>query len=169
MENGVDFERLAQDLSGARMMLKEVVSSLETEISVLKKKQLPAIRKWASASAERQTALHQAIEENPGEFVKPRSRILHGIKFGIQKKKGEVTWEDEERVIFLIKKHFPELIEGLIRVKETPIKNALVEMAAVDLKKLGVSVENDTDEVFIKATDSEIDKIVDAILKAETE
>jgi len=166
---GVDFERLAQDLSGARMMLKEVVSSLETEISVLKKKQLPAIRKWASASAERQTALHQAIEENPGEFVKPRSRILHGIKFGIQKKKGEVTWEDEERVIFLIKKHFPELVEGLIRVKETAIKNALVEMAAVDLKKLGVSVENDTDEVFIKATDSEIDKIVDAILKAETE
>ena len=72
-------------------------------------------------------------------------------------------------MIFLIKKHFPELIEGLIRVKETPIKNALVEMAAVDLKKLGVSVENDTDEVFIKATDSEIDKIVDGILKAETE
>jgi hypothetical protein len=169
METGVDFEKLAQDLSAARMMLRERVSCLEAEISALKKKSLPAIRKWAEATAEDQLALYQAIEENPGEFVKPRTRILHGIKFGIQKKKGEVTWDDEERVIFLIKKHFPELIEGLIRVKETPIKNALAEMAAVDLKKLGVSVENDTDEVFIKATDSEIDKIVDAILKTETE
>jgi len=169
VENGVDFERLAQDLSGARMMLKEIVSSLEMEISALKKKQLPAIRKWASASAERQTALHQAIEENPGEFVKPRSRILHGIKFGYQKQKGETTWEDDAKVVALIRKHFAELEDVLIKVVETPVKKALGQLAAAELKKLGVSVENDTDEVFIKATDSEIDKIVDAILKAETE
>ncbi len=169
MENEVDFERLAQDLSAARMMLKERVSTLETEISALKRKQLPAIRKWAEAAAEKQQALYQAIEENPGEFVKPRTRILHGIKFGYQKQKGEISWEDESKVVMLIRKHFPEQEELLIKVTEVPVKKALGRLPAADLKRLGVTVDNDTDEVFIKATDSEIDRIVDAILKTETE
>lgn len=169
MENGVDFEILAQEMAAARMNLKEKVSSLETEISALKKKQLPAIRKGAEAAAEKQQALYQAIEDNPGEFSKPRSRMLHGIKFGYQKQKGETLWEDDAKVVALIRKHFAELEEVLIKVVETPVKKALGQLAAADLKKLGVSVENDSDEVFIKATDSEIDKIVDAILKNSEE
>jgi hypothetical protein len=165
----IDFEKLAQELTAARRMLKERVSALEAEISALKKKQLPAIRKWAEAAAEKQQALHQAIEENPVCFVKPKTMILHGIRFGWQKQKGETLWEDDAKVVALIRKYFPDLEDVLIKTTETPVKKTLGQLAAADLKKLGVSVENDTDEVFIKATDSEIDKIVDAILKTETE
>lgn len=167
MNDGLVFDRLAQELAAARMMLKERVSALEAEVAALKKKNLPAIRKWAEAAAERQQALHQAIEEHPENFVKPKTMILHGIRFGYQKRKGEITWDDEAKVVALIRKHFPEMEEVLIRVVETPVKKALGQLPAADLKKLGVSVENDSDEVFIKATDSDIDRIVEAILKAE--
>jgi len=169
MESGVDFDRMAQDLAGARMMLKERVQALEAEVAALKRKQLPAIRKWAEAAAENQLALHDAIKESPESFVKPRTMILHGIRFGYQKQKGEISWEDEAKVVMLIRKHFPEQEEMLIKVTETPVKKALGRLPAADLKKLGVTVDNDTDEVFIKATDSDIDRIVEAILKTETE
>lgn len=164
----VDFEKLAQELASARGMLKARVDALETEITKLKRQHLPAIRKWAENAATRQQELQQAIKDNPEEFVKPRTRILHGIKFGWQKQKGQITYEDEARVVALIRKHFPDQ-EGLIKITETPIKSGLGQLAAADLKKLGVVVEKDTDEVIIKFTDSEIDKIVEAILKTEIE
>jgi len=161
----IDFDRLAQDLAAARMMLKERVQALEVEVAALKKKQLPAIRKWAEAAAEKQQALHGAIEARPEEFVKPRTKLLHGIKFGYQKMKGEISWEDGDKVVMLIRKHFLEQEEILIKVTETPVKKALCRLAAADLKKLGVTVEDDGDEIIIKATDSDIDRIVSEILK----
>ncbi len=169
MENGADYERMTEELARVRMGLRQRIENLEAKILREKRECLPAIRLLAEKAAQAQKELYLAIEGHPEEFVKPRTRLLHGIKFGYQKRKGEVTWEDEIRVVYLIKKNFPELVDGLIRTKETPNKSALADMAATDLKKLGVSVENDTDEVVIKATDSEIDRIVEAILKTETE
>ena len=40
-------------------------------------------------------------------------------------------------------------------------------MSVSDLKKIGVTVIETGDEVFIKPTDSEIDKLINALLKDE--
>lgn len=163
----IDYAKMAQDLALARSMLKQCVLQVEREMAATKIKGLPAIRRLAENAANKQAVLHDAIGGHPEEFVKPKTKILHGIRFGMVKKRGEIIWEDDDKVITYIKKNLPDQVEMLIRTKETPVKGALAELPGADLKKMGVTVEKDRDEVFIKATDSEIDKIVEAILGKE--
>ena len=95
--------------------------------------------------------------------------ILYGIKIGFQKGKGEITWEDKDQVVKLIHKHFPEQAEALLKVTEMPVKTALAQLSAADLKKLGVTIIETGDEIVIRATDTEVDKLVEALLKDEAE
>ena len=64
-----------------------------------------------------------------------------------------------------IKKHLPEQADVLIRTKEAPVKEALAQLTAAELKKIGVTIEDAGDTVVIKPVDSEVDKLVDALLK----
>ena len=52
----------------------------------------------------------------------------------------------------------------LIKTTEKPIKDGLSALPADKLKKLGVKVTDDTNKIVIKPVDSEVDKIVDALL-----
>lgn len=162
-----EIEKLAKDFSEARELLKDRVTLLEHNIAEAKKKMLPGIRKAIEAAAGKHMALFDAIAESQEIFVKPKTVIFHGIKLGYQKGKGEIAWEDEAQVIRLIKKNFPEEVETLIKIKETVLKNALAQKNAADLKKIGVTIVDTGDEVFIKPTDSEIDKLINALLKDE--
>jgi hypothetical protein len=162
-----EIEKLAKEFSETRELLKDRVTLLEHNIAEAKKKMLPGIRRAVEAAAEKHIALFDAIAESQGLFVRPKTVIFHGIKLGYQKGKGEIAWEDEAQVIRLIKKNFPEEVETLIKIKETVLKNALAQKSAADLKKIGVTVVETGDEVFIKPTDSEIDKLINALLKDE--
>ncbi len=64
-----------------------------------------------------------------------------------------------------IKKHLPEQADVLIKLKETPVKDALAQLSAAELKKLGVTVSEAGDQVVVKPVDSEVDKMVDALMK----
>ena len=160
-------EKLTKDFSEARRALAERVQTLEDEITALKRKYLPGIRKAVEIASERQSSLSAAIEDSPELFLKPRTWLFHGIKIGYQKGKGELQWEDTEQVIKLIKKHFPEQAEILIKTKEEPARNALAKLSVHDLKRIGVTVIETGDQVIIKSTDSEIDKLVNALLKED--
>lgn len=162
-----EIEKLTKDYSLARASLKEKVEALNEEIERIKKARLPQIRKAVEHASELQQALHAAIEESPELFEKPRTIIFHGIKIGYQKGKGELTWEDDETVVKLIYKHFPERADTLIKTIQKPLKSALAQLSVSELKKLGITVIETGDEVVIKATDTEIDKLVNALLKGD--
>ena len=162
-----EIERLAKELSDSRANLKELISQLEEEIAAAKKKHLPAIRRFVEKAAGWHQRLSDAIGESPDLFVKPKTVIFHGIKCGYMKGKGEIVWEDTDQVIKLIKKNLPDQVETLLKITETPIKTALAQLSVADLKKIGVTVIETSDEIFIKPTDSEIDKLINALLKDE--
>lgn len=162
-----EIEKLTKDFSDARRALSERVQTLEDEITALKRKYLPGIRRAVEATSERHESLSVAIEDSPELFVKPRTWLLHGIKVGYQKQKGKIEWEDEATVIKLIKKHFPDTWETYVKTIEKPLKAALEALSVAELKKLGVTAEETGDAVLIKSTDSEIDKLVNALLKDE--
>jgi hypothetical protein len=88
---------------------------------------------------------------------------------GYQKGKGKIDWEDPDQVVRLIKKHFPEQADVLIATSEKPVKEALNGLSAAELKKIGVSVVEGGEVIFIKPTDSAVDKMVDALLKEATQ
>ncbi|OPY15632.1 MAG: hypothetical protein A4E66_00036 [Syntrophus sp. PtaB.Bin001] len=162
-----DIEKFTEEFAAEREKLIDHVSTLEDEIAVLRRKHLPKIKVAVNTVAEKQNILKMALEESRSLFVKPKTMILHGVKIGFQKAKGKISWADDDQVIKLIKKHLPDQEDILIKTTEKPIKDALANLPAVDLKRIGVTVEDSSDQVVIKSTDSEIDKFVDALLKED--
>ena len=162
-------EDMTRQFAEARKALAAEVEELEAEISLLKKKHMPHIKKFVENAAEKKSRLHAAIEDAPEFFRQPRTFILHNIRFGYRKEKGRLIWEDKERVIKLIKKNFPDEWEVYVKVTESPLKTALEQLPAVELKKLGIQVTDDKDEVYIKSTDTEIDHLISALLKESEE
>lgn len=166
-----EIEILTKDFSAARGTLRDRVQNLDDEIAALKRKYLPGIRKAVEAATEKHSLLKAAIEEAPSLFEKPRTYIFHGVKVGYQKQKGTVKIDkkDYDRVVKLIKKHFPDTWGIYVEVKEKPLSSTLQQLSVQDLKKLGITVSDTGDAILIKSTDSEIDKLVNALLKDEEE
>lgn len=167
-----EIERAAQAYADARSTLTAHVQELNNEIELAKRGRLAAIRRAVARAADKQSELSALIADNRALFDKPKTRVLHGVKVGYQKQPGAIEIADETATLERIKKMFAEdreMLEQLIKTTEKPIKDALGELSGDKLKKLGVKVTDDTDKVIIKPADSEVDKIVDALLKGATE
>ena len=162
-------EYTTKQFADARSELSKRLQALNDEILKAKRKALPGLRQAVDVAAVLHKTLRDIIGENAVCFERPRTQIFHGVKVGFRKMKGEITWEDNDQVVKLIRKHCPERFDSLVKTVETPLKDALAQLPADLLKKLSVSVENDADVVFIKCTDSEIDKAVNALLKDAVE
>lgn len=162
-----EIELLTKDFSQAREKLSGKIRTLEDEIAALKRRRLPVIKTAVNMVTEKQELLKVALEESRTLFVRPRTMIFHGVKIGFQKGKGRISWTDDAQVVRLIKKHLPDQADVLIRTTEKPVRDALANLPAADLKRIGVTVEETGDQVVIKSTDSEIDRFVDALLKED--
>jgi len=167
--NLTEIEKLAKEFSDARAALRERVEVLEEGMTALKKRYLPGIRNAVERAKEIRAKFADAINDSPVHFIKPRTMTLFGIKFGIEKQKGKLEWEDKGIVVKLIKKLFPDSWETYIKIKEDPMKKTLATLPSADLKKLGIQVTETGDAVVIKPVDSEVDKLVDALLNEKKE
>jgi len=162
-------EKLTRNYADARERLAETVQSLEDKIEAIKRQYLPGIKIQVGIASQEKAALKAAIEASKELFVKPRPVIISGIKVGLEKGKGKIDWDDNDTVVRLIEKHFSDQAEVLIQTKKKPVKKALANLSAAELKKLGIQVEDTGDQVVIKPTDSQIEKLVDKLLKEKDE
>lgn len=163
-----EIESLARAYADAYAELSDDVAVLENSIRELKRKMLPRIKRAAEKAAEAKQTLTAAVEATPSLFAKPRTRLFHGIKVGFTKQKGTVELGDEAGVIRRIRRLLPEeQAELLIRTQESVHKPAVYDLSVEDLKRLGISITNDSDRVVVKVADSDIEKMVDALLKDE--
>jgi len=162
-----DIERLTKAFADGRGQLADRVRTLEHEITAIKRRRLQGIKNTVNAVLELQSSLKAALEDSRDLFVKPRTMIFHGVKIGFQKGKGKISWADDAQVVKLIRKHLPDQADVLVKTTEKPVKDALQQLSAADLKRIGVLVEETGDQVVIKSTDSEIDKFVDTLLKED--
>ena len=165
--NLIEIDQITKDYATEREKLSDRIRLLEDEINTLKRKRLPGIKNSIQTVMEKQEDLKAALEESRPLFIKPRTIVFHGVKVGFQKSKGKLSWNDDAQVIKLIKKHFPDQEEVLIKKTEKPSKDALLNLSAENLKKIGVTISETGDVVVIKSTDSEIDKFVEALLKED--
>ncbi len=145
-----------------RAVLADRVSALESEIAELKKKHLPGIKSAAASCSDLQADLRNTIEQAPGLFVKPKTFTLWGIKIGFVKGKGKLAWDIEDaELVKRIKRNFAaDACELLIVVTESPSKEGISKLPANELKRLGVTIEEAGEQIVVKASDSEIDKLV---------
>lgn len=150
--------------------LADMVTTLNDELAAIKRRFLPMIKKRVNEAAEAKARLEAFVDHGRHLFESPRTLILHGIKVGLRKGTGGIDWDDDARVVALIKKNFTKSqADLLIKTTEKPIKKALEDLDLPLLKAIGVRVEQTGDAIVIKPVDSDVDKLVTALLKDATE
>ena len=163
-----DIERLTKTFADEHAMLASIVHDMDAEFAKIKRKYLGALRASIGRTAKAKLTLHTAIAGSPELFEKPRTQIFHGVKVGFQKNKGGIEFDDANKVVALIRKHFGDDAIAYLRIVESPDKKMLADLPVSELKKLGCTVSDTSDVVVIKPTDSEIEKTVAALLKDAT-
>lgn len=161
----MSFDQLARDYQHAYSVLADRVSTLEQELQAAKRARLHGIKTAVAKVKDTEAALRSAIEDDPQCFDRPKTQTLHGVKFGYRKGTATVELDDETKVIGRIKRLLAEKVESLIKFSEKADKKALQKLSKVELQKLGVTVVDPGDEVFIKNTASEVEKFVEGLLK----
>ena len=164
-----EIETKAKAHAAARLTLTNYVTLLNAEIEAVKQKRIKKLREAVATATATGDDLLELVRESSGLFKKPKSAVLHGIKLGFKKEKGKISFADEDQVLKLIRKHLPELADVLIVTTEKPSKEAMNNLEAGQLKKIGVTVTADSDMAFISDPASDVDKIVTALLKGAAE
>ena len=162
-------EERAKIYAAHRAKLRDIVIALEEAREALMKTELPKLRRALAAASQSEAELIAIINDSADLFVKPKSVIFHGVKVGFQKGKGKIEWDDPDHVVKLIHKHFPEQADVLIVTTEKPAKDALGNLSASDLKRLGITIEDSGDVAFARPVDGAVDKLVKALLKAASD
>lgn len=169
MSTMTDIEKSAQALAEARDAVSAIVMRMHKAIEDVQRAEIPLLKRAVSRAAERRDKLARQIEDAPQEFVKPRTVVMHGLKVGYKLGNGKMVIEDEDLTIKLIRRHFIDRFDELVKTEESPRKAALNTMTSAELKRIGVSVESSGDVVVIAAVDSAVDKLVKALLKSASD
>lgn len=160
-----EIESLVIEYSKARQRLIDKYNELEKAIGELKRGASGSIRKASLDVADKKQRLECVITESKELFQKPKTMIIQGVKVGFQKGKGKLEWDDNAQVVKLIRKHFPEHTDLLIKVEEKPAADALANLSVAELKKLGINVFDAGDQVVVKPVESKIDKHINELCK----
>lgn len=166
MSTITDIELKARKASEARNELRDMVGQIEEETRALRRIYQKKLLKLIEAAADAEAKLLDAVAESPKLFERPRSVTFHGIKCGWAKGRGELVFEDADKVCALIQKHFPEQMDTLVKITMAPVKAALTNLPVADLRKIGVQVIETGDTAFIKPMDGEVAKLVDKLLES---
>lgn len=151
----------------ARNSVHQRAVMLTDAIEQLKRKHLQHLKNGVAKVAEADAHLMELLQANPLLFTKPRSAVFHGLKVGYTKGTGKLEITDPASVVKLVRKHFPEQFDLLVKTTERPVKKTLQELPVSDLKKLGITVQDTGDVVFIKDATDDVDKLVATLLKGE--
>ena len=159
-----DVEALAKRHAEARDVLIERMQHLDGALADVRREHVRGLKGALGRVAQTEAELRAAIDGARTLFTKPKSRVLHGLKVGLRKQPGKLSWQNVGQVLKLIRKHHPDDADLLIRTKEEPARDALKQLSAAALKRLGIQVTETSDAVEIRAVDSAVDKWVDAML-----
>ena len=162
-----DIEVYTREYAIYRDRVNVVAEVMRAEIDTVKRKHITSLKKLVADAIEKKHVLENALKDNKALFDKPKTHVFNGIKVGYRKQVGELSWDDVEKVVALIKKNFPDQTDTLLRVVTTPIKDALGNLSVVDLKSIAVKVGDDDDVIVLKPVDANVDKLVEAFLKED--
>jgi hypothetical protein len=164
-------DKQANLVSTLRDELAELLKNAEREQQAIVDRYMKRITDTSRKASKAQEQLLEMVKNHPTLFTKPKSRKIGGISFGLKKQKGKIVFKNAEALIksirALIKKgDIPQEMEGqLIKTTEKPIADGVGNLSGEIIKKLGVEVKESSDAAFIKGTDSDLSKLVDAALK----
>lgn len=122
-------EERTKGYSGARRILADRVQSLLDDIERMRRQRMPGIKRAIAEAAESQELLRREIEAAPELFDKPRTVVINGIRVGFEKGKGKIDWDDDDHVVKLIRKHFEDQFNVLVKTTYKPVKKSLAQLS----------------------------------------
>lgn len=163
------FEGLAAEYASALEGRRRLTGALRRRLLEIAEEMAPALREATAAERDCRDALFQAVEAAPELFARPRTRTVHGIKYGWQTGKASIHIEDEARSIGLIRKHADAAQqELLILTKESVSKAAVLDLETKWLRKFAIVQREGQETVICKPVKDSVDALVGALL-AESE
>jgi arsenate reductase-like glutaredoxin family protein len=157
-------ETQCAELDSADKEMRGLVEQLEADLAEVKQKHLPRLKRQAAIVARTEADLHSLIERAPKLFERPRTITLHGIKVGFSLAEGKLTWNcEDETLLARIKNQYGKLAVDFIQAKESVRKDALKDLDAKSLAKLGCTITGAGDQVVLKRVDSDIEKLMDKL------
>ena len=158
------FERRVHEYADTLAEYSALTARVRDEIKQVTARHLAALRCLFNDLKDRQADICAEIKAHPDWFEKPRTRVIHGIKLGLRKRKGKLVIRDAARTVRRIKALYEDDIGVLVKATETPLKSGLEKLSAQELKRLGVEVTDDSDDVVFVAAADEFDELVDFLL-----
>lgn len=137
---------------------------LAAAVAPIAEKHRAGLDEAAEQRAEAEADLQRMLDAWPSLFIAPRSLTVDGVKCGYRKEEDSLDWGDEQAVIARIENVHPELYDLLVREQKSLVVDALAQLEQRQLSHIGVRLINGADRSFIKIGDSDIDKLVKAIL-----
>jgi len=157
-------ESQAKAFAGARAELAERLNALREEQEAAKRRRLQGIKNALARVQGAHAELRSSLEASPELFEQPKTRVLHGIRVGWMKQRGKLEIMDTDACVAALRRVLGEEAAAYIKVTEAPIRTALANLPAKDLKRVGVTLTDDVDAVVIKAADGDLDKLIDALV-----
>jgi len=159
-------EELAKKLSNANSNLMATAEELTEQLDEVREAYRRTMRAEAKRVAELKKLLLQEIDAHQDLFAKPKSRVFDAVKLGLRKQKGSLSWTvDDDILLSRIRNQHPENASILISVKESPSKDGLARLKGDDLKKLGVTITEDSDNPFVKFDDGDGYKLAESLVE----
>lgn len=121
---------------------------------------------YAAAEAAAYAQLNDLLAISPQLFVKPRSLAVDGVKAGFRKAEDRLDWDDETIVAKRILTLLPQRYDLLVRTQVSLVADALAELDAEDLQKIGVRTITGVDSHFISIGDNDTEKLTKIVLAA---
>ena len=157
-----DIEALCKECADRREKLEGTVDAIQQEQRAAVRRRLHVVKRQAADAAAAEEALKDAIAASPRLFVRPRTVPFHGLVVGFKKQPGRLE-HGGEATIARIRSVFPDREAELIRTKETLDASALKKLDAKDLARIGASVVEVGDAVVVKASRTDLEKVVAAL------
>lgn len=153
-----EFERESLELDA-------LINQVEEELGDVSRRHLARLKQMASKVGRLEASLASAVEQSPELFQKPKTMVISGVKVGFRASAGRVVWDDEEAVVRAIRKVWKEDSDLMLSTVVSPRKEALKNLTPVELEKLGCRIEDDGDQVVCARANSDVKKLLDAVLK----
>ena len=168
MTNMEQIERDTRLYADAKRELNRIMAEVMTETEALKKKYTGQIRRALARVTERHEDLYREIAENKDLFVKPRTQTFDGINVGLKKGKGRLEIADEDKAIAIIEDDFPKLAKLLVKTEKSLLKDLVKKQDPEFLAAIGGAIVGQEDYVVIEDVDTQIEKVLTALLKFQT-
>lgn len=162
-----ELEPLAKQLDKLRQDLQARLQTCGDELRVVARRHDEKIRRALELVAQARTELLERVAEAPELFVRPRSFVTNGVRFGFQKEKGSLVWDDTARVIeraeeFLSQEQYDFVVQQQLSL----VKPALQQLSAQELRKIGVRLEGAGDVAYVKFVGSNLERWAEGMLAA---